>query len=68
MTHWEIRYKMRQKSGEAVHGFIAFLRGEEMADNPHDKELPYKNWASGWRNAKEATQEEIDVFRQIYNH
>ena len=67
-------WSMRLASGDAVRGFIAFLEGKDfLNDNPYKdtvnyKEIiKYKNWASGWRDGKDATPEQINTFNWIYS-
>jgi len=60
-------FDVRQASGDATNGFIAFLNGKKIEDNPHNKEIPYKDWCAGWRNAKDATKEQIIYFKWIYS-
>lgn len=58
---------MRQASGQAVEGFKAFLKGETFESNPYNTAVKYKDWASGWRNGEDATEDQIKMFKWIYS-
>ena len=60
-------WSMRQSCGEAVQGFVAFLKDEKFEDNPHNTAVKYKNWAAGWKNGEDATPDQIEMFKWIYS-
>jgi hypothetical protein len=66
-------WSMRQESGEAVQGFIAFLDGKSMNDNPYNDAktmkdgVKYKDWIAGYRNGEDATPDQIKMFNWIYS-
>jgi ribosome modulation factor len=65
-----MKYLTSQLSGEAVEGYIAFLKGKKFEDNPYtntNKEVPYKNWCDGFRNGREASESDIKIFKWIYS-